>query len=287
MSAMENSLDIDNHCLNKVKIEDNDRYQVIILTSEVYHKRLFAVAAYNIELAHCLENISDPMLSQIKLQWWVEALEDAKAGNVREHPVLQSLNNTALISNNSTYAALKSLCEYRLDSIVLPQNQSLSVITQYARRTSGELHRLFTSLLGATDEDVLKASEDIGTAFGLLGFLKAICFKNTEQIDLLPIDTIESEGLTRPDLMHQDLTHIIIKACRDMSSTISELILSARQTPVKHEKNVTGLFQLAIYVENDLKLMRQHDFNAKEINLEQGHFTLLCKSIWNMFRGTF
>ncbi len=287
MSAMENSSDIDNHCLNKVKSEDNDRYQVIILTPEVYHKRLFAVTAYNIELAHCLENISEPMLSQIKLQWWIEALEDAKAGNVREHPVLQSLNSTALISNNDSYTVLKSLCEYRLDSIVLAQNQSLSLITEYARRTSGELHRLFTSLLGTTDEEILKASEEIGTAFGLLGFLKAICFENAHQIDLIPIDTIQSEGLTRPDLMKQDLAPIIIKACQDMSSATSSLIRSARQVSIKGVKNITGLFQLTVHIEHDLNLMRQHDFDSKQINLEQGHFTSLCKSIWNMFRGKF
>jgi len=58
-------------------------------------RRCFALYAFNYEVARVRESVSEPMLGQIRLQWWRENIAAAFAGEApRDHPIVAALTAT-------------------------------------------------------------------------------------------------------------------------------------------------------------------------------------------------
>ncbi|MEM8616340.1 MAG: squalene/phytoene synthase family protein [Pseudomonadota bacterium] len=53
---------------------------------------LIALYAFNYELARVRLVVSEPALGAIRFQWWRDALEDLATGQIRQHEVVEALN---------------------------------------------------------------------------------------------------------------------------------------------------------------------------------------------------
>ena len=53
---------------------------------------LFAIHAFNVELALIPDLVSQPTLAQIRYQWWREAVTSIKGSAAVNHPVIQALS---------------------------------------------------------------------------------------------------------------------------------------------------------------------------------------------------
>src|SRR5499427_171057 len=72
-----------------VRRHDRDRYQTALFAPAARREALFALYAFNYEIARVRETVTQPMLGQIRLQWWREVLDAAYAGAPsRPHPVV-------------------------------------------------------------------------------------------------------------------------------------------------------------------------------------------------------
>src|SRR5438445_9502835 len=75
-----------------VRQHDRDRYQTALFAPADRREALFALYAFNYEIARVRETVTQPMLGQIRLQWWREVLDAAYAGvPPRNHPVAVAL----------------------------------------------------------------------------------------------------------------------------------------------------------------------------------------------------
>jgi len=71
---------------------DRDRYQLALFAPAERRDALFALYAFNYEVARVREAVTQPMLGQIRLQWWREVVDAAYAGtSARRHEVVQPL----------------------------------------------------------------------------------------------------------------------------------------------------------------------------------------------------
>src|SRR5579872_6213314 len=68
-----------------VREHDRDRYQTALFAPADRRAALFALYAFNYEVARVRESVTQPMLGQIRLQWWREAVEAAFAGAPPRH----------------------------------------------------------------------------------------------------------------------------------------------------------------------------------------------------------
>ena len=67
---------------------DYDRYLSALFAPVDSREALFALIAFNHEVARIPEAVSEPMLGRIRLQWWREVLEAVDAGEpARRHEV--------------------------------------------------------------------------------------------------------------------------------------------------------------------------------------------------------
>src|ERR1700754_4121062 len=81
-------------CAKTVRKYDPDRYFSALFAPADKRPFLFALYALNHEIAHVAESVREPMIGEIRLQWWREALEGARAGNPRPHDVVRAMAAT-------------------------------------------------------------------------------------------------------------------------------------------------------------------------------------------------
>src|SRR5580693_257809 len=75
-----------------VRRHDRDRYQTALFAPADRREALFALYAFNYEIARVRESVTQPMLGQIRLQWWREVVDAAYAGlPPRSHVVAEPL----------------------------------------------------------------------------------------------------------------------------------------------------------------------------------------------------
>ncbi len=75
-----------------VREADRDRYWSALLAPEPAQQDLLALHAFALELARIPDQVSEPHLGEVRLQWWREALQEAHAGGPADQPVLAALS---------------------------------------------------------------------------------------------------------------------------------------------------------------------------------------------------
>src|SRR5271156_4730348 len=74
-----------------VRAADPDRYFTALFAPAPLRPCLFALYAFNHEVARVAETVREPMLGAIRLEWWRETVESAHAGAPRNHDVARGL----------------------------------------------------------------------------------------------------------------------------------------------------------------------------------------------------
>ena len=76
------------------RAHDPDRFLCALFAPAERREALFALIAFNHELARAREAASNPMAALIRLQWWRDALEEARLGRpARRHEVAAPLHD--------------------------------------------------------------------------------------------------------------------------------------------------------------------------------------------------
>ncbi len=82
------------HCAALVREADRDRYLATLFAPAEHRDALYALYAFNVEIARVRELAREPMPGEIRLQWWREALSGEREGEAAAHPVAAALRET-------------------------------------------------------------------------------------------------------------------------------------------------------------------------------------------------
>ena len=163
---------VDANPLSTLRVGDHDRFVQVLLADPDDRPALVALFLLNLELARIPEMAREPMAGLIRLQWWRDALQAESAA--RTHPVLAFLRETDLLArlDRGRLLTLVDARERELDATPLGDVEGIEV---YARATAGALTAAAAVVVRAPEPVVAKA-EMVGTAYGLLGVLRALPF---------------------------------------------------------------------------------------------------------------
>src|ERR1700736_5526408 len=77
-----------------VRRHDRDRYQTVLFAPAARREALFALYAFNHEIARVRERVTEPTLGRIRLEWWRETIAAAyEDGPVRGDVVVEALSD--------------------------------------------------------------------------------------------------------------------------------------------------------------------------------------------------
>lgn len=79
------------HCAEALRDHDPDRFGICLLAPPAARARLLTLYALNLELARAPLAANEPMLAEMRLQWWVDELRAIGTGRVSSHELLAPL----------------------------------------------------------------------------------------------------------------------------------------------------------------------------------------------------
>src|SRR5581483_4695324 len=127
-------------CEATVRRHDPDRYYATLFAPADKRPLLFALYAFNYEIARVAEHAREPMLGEIRLQWWREAVEGARANKPMAHDVARA--RSALFARTDLP---QSEFDTMLDARSLTGAEpfaDIAALEDYADKTSGGVMRL-------------------------------------------------------------------------------------------------------------------------------------------------
>lgn len=194
------------YCAELVRAADRDRYLAALFAPAAHRGALFALHAFNSEVARVREAAREPLPGEIRLQWWSEVLRGERDGEAAANPVASALRET-ITRHGLDAAALMDLIEaHRFDLYNEPM-QTIADLEDYARRTSSVLFFLAAEILGGTD--VKEAAEPAGIAYGIATLLRSFPLHAARGQLYVPLELLERHnvqtsevlaGRTSPDL---------------------------------------------------------------------------------------
>ena len=78
-------------CANLVARADPDRFAAAMSARLQARKKLFLIYAVAVEVARAPWMTKEPVIAEMRLQWWRDALESIQEGRARRHEVVESL----------------------------------------------------------------------------------------------------------------------------------------------------------------------------------------------------
>jgi len=215
---MDNDLLI--YCEDQVRRFDHDRYLCALFASEAERARLMALFAFNVEIARVRELVSEPVIGQMRLQWWRDAIGEFAAGRTREHPVAKALAN-ALAERPVSGDLFERLLNGREFDLSDAPPETLSALERYAEETSAALFEAAISLVGVGDAHSRDAAHHVGVAWALTGLLRAVPFHAQRRRIYLPQDLLGRAGVTTAELVEG-------KAGRRLAAVVQTIAERAR-----------------------------------------------------------
>ena len=215
------------YCANEVRTNDRDRYLSVFFAPPEHRDALFALYAFNIEVAKTRETVSEPMLGHVRLQWWREAIDDAFSGKIRSHEVMQALGPVIARKglSRSHFDRLIDAREYDLDDQPLA---TLAALENYAEGTSAALNWLALEVLGASGKNENEAAHHVGVAWALVGLLRALPLHTSAKRVYLPSDLMTRHGFDRGDLIATSRPQKLSYAVAEIAEVARERIAASR-----------------------------------------------------------
>ncbi len=156
-------------CAALVHRSDPDRFLAVMAAPVAARAVLFPIYALNVEVARAPWVTQEPMIAEMRLQWWREALQDiAEGSKVRRHEVMTPLSRVLsphLAGMLDEYVAVRRWDIYR------DPFEDQNHFDAYIDHSSGSLFVVVAQALGAADEDVVR---DFGYGVGVANWFRAI-----------------------------------------------------------------------------------------------------------------
>jgi 15-cis-phytoene synthase len=170
-----------------VRRHDPDRFLTALFAPPDKREALFALYAFNHELARAREAVSEAALALIRLQWWREVVEGAHRRHEVAEPLSAAIDSGAL--SRDDLLGIITAREIEAE----PAFETSRDWHEYLRGGAGGLAVAAARLLGAHELELFRP---LGAAFGLAGLLRSVAAHARQGRCLLPGDVLAAYQLS-------------------------------------------------------------------------------------------
>ncbi len=272
--------------VTSLRRHDRDRYQTCLFAPAERREHLFALYAFNYEVAKTAEVVSEPMLGQIRLQWWRESLEGIYAGTPRAHDVVEPLARAAR-ETGLKQAELEALITAREFDLEGAPPRDLDALRAYASATSGQLVKLALRVLEAESAAADRAAEDLGIAWAYLGLLRAVPFHARQKRLYLPDDLCREAGLDQGALFELKSSDALAEVARRLAAEASEHLRQARAEASAVPRKALPALLLGALADRTLTRLEKAGYNPFEPALAREPPGQIWRLAWAAWRGRY
>lgn len=188
-------------CGKIVRQFDKDRYLCSLFAPAEKREQLFALYAFNCEVAKISSIVSEAMAGMIRLQWWREAIDELFQGKQpRGHEVVIALYDV-LQTTTLTKEYFDKIIDARENELYSESFETLDNLVSYCRDTAGALNCLAAEILLGDIADNKEQLQALGEAYGLVDLLRSTRVISSQQRVYFPVRLMKQYDLTFDDIM--------------------------------------------------------------------------------------
>ncbi|OYX80320.1 MAG: phytoene synthase [Bradyrhizobium sp. 35-63-5] len=192
-------------CLSLVRERDFPRYAATLFVPSDRRRALLALLAFNAEVSHVRDHISQPLPGEMRLQWWSDLVAGHDHGDVAGNPVAAELMRAVTV-HGLPREHFQQLIEARIFDVYddpMPTREALEI---YCRNTSSVLFSLGARILGAQGDECDHAARHAGMAQGMIEITALLPLHAARRQLYLPRDMLEKHGVTEADIFAGRMT---------------------------------------------------------------------------------
>lgn len=221
-------------CADLVRTRDFRSYAASLFVAPAARRSWLALAAFNAEVAHVRDHVSQPLPGEIRLQWWRDVLtgggKGADHGEVEGNPVAAELLRAIEVHDLPVETLIRLIDAHVFDVYDDPM-PDMAALEAHCRDTSAALYALRAKILGASLPDVQRATEHAGIAEGLVDVMLALPRHAARRQLYLPADVMNLYGVVAEEVfLHQAgaplqdaLAHLRCEAKRQLDQALAFL----------------------------------------------------------------
>ena len=205
-------------CSDIIRKHDPDRFLLSLFVPRAARASLWALFAFNYEIAKTREVVSDTTIGLIRLQWWRDAIaeiyaEDSKSKAVRRHEVVQPLAEAIKTYDlpREDFEGLIYAREFDLEGVA-PSN--LEGLINYCDYTTVPLMRLALKIIGEEEEEAVLRR--VSVHYALVGTLRAVPYMREQRRLMLPQNIMSKNNVSEQEFFDfnrfEKLPDVVIEA---------------------------------------------------------------------------
>ena len=260
------------YCAGMVRRLDRDRFLCTLFAPPERRDALFALYAFNLEVARIPELVQEPILGSVRLQWWRDTIAAIYEGQPPAHEVATGLAR-AVADFGLTRGYFDRLLEAREFDFAGAPPEDMESLIAYAGATSATLNFLALEVLdagGGSDArvDAQDAGRDVGIAWALTGLIRAIPFHLRAGRVYLPASLLARENLRAADL--RAFSPAMGRIVEDVAGSARGFLASARS----HERGAPDwarpVLLPGVLASSYLSRIERADFDPFDLGIEGG-----------------
>ena len=149
------------------RAQEPDRYLAALYAPEPGRRRLIALAAFQGEITRIPTLVREPLLAEIRLQWWRDAVLAVSQGDVTGNPLADSLSES-FAAKTLPIGLLLGMIDAASVSLATPDVNDPQALRMHLNKSHGAAFSLAARALGAAHSSALEtAAREAGLAYGL------------------------------------------------------------------------------------------------------------------------
>lgn len=271
--------DSQKYCLQQVRLYDQDRYLAALFAPDALRPALMALYAFNIEIAKLRETVSEPILGQMRLQWWRDTIDALYRGRGIDHEVVRELA-VAIDRHELPRAPFDAMIDAREADLLDRPIETMSDLDEYVEATSSTLMGLALGVLVGPEEAVAHRA---GLGWGLTGTLRGVAFLARRGRLNLPRDRLRNAGVAVEDVLARRSSPGLAGIVREIAEKARGHIDATRHTasPVAGRAALLPL----VLAESHLARLARADHDVFAPRLESGRLGRQIRIAHAAWRG--
>ncbi|CAH3176554.1 unnamed protein product [Porites lobata] len=270
------------YCTNLVRNLDYENFLCVLLLPKGSRRSVFAVRAFNIEVARVQDAVSDPNIGRMRLQFWRDSLDNIYQGNPPQQPVALELAETTS-KHKLTKRWFSRIIDGREKSIDNRPYDTTDSLEEHGENTVSSVLYLILECLGVKDVQADHAASHLGKAIGVVTLLRATPFHGSRGKVYIPSDVMIKHGVSQEDIIRGRTTQAVKDVTYDLASLAHSHLSTAKSLMSKAPKVASRVFLPMVSCQAYLTKIQQADFNMFHSTLRERNHLLplqLLKHAW-------
>ncbi|MFD2649778.1 phytoene/squalene synthase family protein [Devosia albogilva] len=273
------------HAAAALRAGDRDRYlSTLVLTGE-QRDAVTALYAFNADVAAIRDRVSNPAPGEVRLQWWVDAIEGTEHGAVRSNPVADALLRVTEDYQIPAGTLLRLLNARRFDLYDDPM-PDLPSFEGYAGETASTLYQLAAMILNDGNTlDAGDAAGHLGVAHALIGHLRAFGRISAQGRIMLPWSVFAANGVNEGEIFARTESEGLVEALGQLSEIAADHLVRADAAIADLPTKLRPAFALAPVLRRQLEMLNQHTDSPFGPAPDEPDWRKITRLLWWSWRG--